>query len=180
MDRDNTLMFDVPYCSRPEDVRLMPGAGPAVRRLREFGFLTVVITNQSGIARGFFMDIELRAVNAELERQLAAWNARIDALYYCPHLPTDGCACRKPGTLLFEQACREHAIDPEKSFVIGDRSADVEAGARIGARTILIRNDVGLAEIASRGVKPTAICQDLPDSVTWLLNEEDVVRAGRP
>lgn len=168
LDRDNTLMVDVPYCRRPEDVKLLPGAAEAVRKFHDLGFLVVVVTNQSGIARGLFTEAELRSVNAELERQLAAGGARLDALYYCPHLPGAGCACRKPGTLLFERACSDLEIDPARSYVVGDRGADIEAGLRIGSAPILIRNDVGLAEIESSRLQPVRICSDLPEAAAWL------------
>ncbi len=161
LDRDDTLMHDVPYCRRPEDVRLMPGAATAVRRIHELGYLAIVITNQSGIARGLFTDQELAAVNAELERLLAEEGAHLDAVYYCPHLPTAGCLCRKPGTLLFEQACRDHGIDARRSLVVGDRLHDIEAGRRIGARTILLRNERNTKELEGSEVRPDAICADL-------------------
>ena len=168
LDRDDTLMADVPYARRPEDVRLLPGAAEAVRALNEAGWLVVVVTNQSGVARGYFTEADLGRVNAELERQLAAGGAHLDAIYACPHLPTAGCTCRKPGTALFEQAGREHGIDPAASVVVGDRGHDIEAGRRIGAATVLLRNDRGMAEVEAAGLEPAAVCDDLPAFVRWL------------
>ncbi len=172
LDRDDTLMADVPYCRRPEEVRLLPGAADAVRALNDRGWLVVVVTNQSGIARGYFTEADLQRVNAELERQLSSAGAHIDALYYCPHLPTAGCACRKPGTALFEQACREHGIVAEASILVGDRGHDIEAGVRLGARTVLLRNDIGLAELEKISVRPTVVVSDLREFVHWLEAQE--------
>ena len=169
LDRDNTLTEDVPYCASPDDLHLIEGVGEAVHKLNELGFLTIVITNQSGIARGFFTLEQLGEVHAELRRQMGASGARIDAIYFCPHLPTDGCACRKPGTLLFERACADLGVDPKRSFVIGDRGADIEAGFWIGCRTVLIHNDVGSSELARLGIAPTVSCPGLPEFVRWLV-----------
>ncbi len=173
LDRDNTLMFDVPYASRPEQVRLMPGVGAAIRELNRLGFATVVITNQSGIARGYFTEEQLGEVNEELRVQLAKWGATIDALYYCPHLPDEGCPCRKPGIQLFQRACEDHGIDPKASFVVGDQAHDVEAGLRMGCKTALIRNDMGLGEIAKDGFRPTIVCANLSEFVDWLRDQQE-------
>ncbi len=168
LDRDDTLMVDVPYCRDPADVRLLEGSAQAVRRFCDLGFLVVLVTNQSGIARGLFTRADLDAVSAELRRQLAAEGAHLDGLYYCPHHPTAGCACRKPGTLLFETACSELAIDPGLSYVVGDRGADIAAGARIGSGTVLIRNERGLAEVQQAGLRPTLVCGSLLEFASWL------------
>src|SRR6266480_3433902 len=147
LDRDNTLMVDVPYCRQPEDVRLFPGSAEAVRRFRELGFLVVLITNQSGIARGLFTEADLKNVNGEVERQLSAEGGHLDAVYHCPHLPSAGCACRKPGILLFQEACSDLVIDPAQSYVVGDRGASIEAAIRISSKPVLIRKKVGTAEV---------------------------------
>lgn len=168
LDRDNTLTVDVPYCASPKDVRLMDGVGEAVRRLNDLGFLAIVTTNQSGVGRGFFTLDQLGEVHRELRRQLGASGARLDAIYVCPHLPTDGCACRKPNTLLFERACLDFEVDRKQSFVVGDRAADIEAGLRIGCRTVWIRNYVGATEITRLGIEPTLSCSGLPEFIGWL------------
>ncbi len=161
-------MVDVPYCRRPEDVKLLPGAAEALRRVHELGYLAVVITNQSGIGRGLFTEDDLRAVNAELERQLAAEGARLDGLYYCPHLPTAGCACRKPETLLFERACKDLRIDPIHSYAVGDRGMDLEAALRIGSAAVLLKNSVGLAEAEVAGIRPAFVASTLLEFTEWL------------
>lgn len=168
VDRDNTLMADVPYCRRREDVRLLSGVGTAIRRLNDRGLLVLMVTNQSGIGRGLFTQSELDAVHDELARQLSLSGAHLDGIYACPHHPDEGCPCRKPGVLLFERACEERGIDPAASFVVGDRGADVEAGRRIGARTALVRNPVGLAELARAVRPPDVIVESLEGFVEWL------------
>ena len=169
LDRDNTLIEDVPNCARPADVRLLNGAADAVRTLNSLGFLTIVITNQSAIGRGILTLKQLDEVHVELRNQLAASKARIDAIYFCPHLPTDGCACRKPGTRLFERACEELEVNPRQSFVVGDRGADIEAGLRMGCRTVLIQGKLGLSDLALSGINPTVSCVGLKEFVQWLV-----------
>lgn len=180
LDRDNTLIYDVPYCRRPEDVRLIPQAGPAVGRLNALGFIVIVVTNQSGVDRGLFTVEDLRSVNAEMSHQLDTLGAHIDGLYYCPHLPTARCPCRKPGTLLFERACADFGIVPDRSFVVGDRGADIEAGWRIGSRAVLIRNPVGLGEVASLGRQPDLVCGNLMEFVEWLTLSGNTLASGEP
>ena len=96
LDRDGTIARDVPYCSRPEDLELLPGVGEAIRLLNEHGFMVVIITNQSGIARGYFTEEMLERIHQKLKNDLAKSGAHVDAIYYCPHHPGEGCDCRKP------------------------------------------------------------------------------------
>ena len=153
LDRDGTLIDDEHYLSDPERVRLRPGAARAVRRLREAGLAVVVVTNQSGIARGMFTEAQYEAVRARLDELLAAQGATLDATYHCPHHPEFGeaCACRKPGIALFQQAASEHALDLARSAFIGDKLRDVSPAARFGAQGILVPspdthyNDMGRA-----------------------------------
>jgi histidinol-phosphate phosphatase family protein len=144
LDRDGTLMEDVDYCGDPRDVRVFAGAGEALRRLKSAGFRLIVVTNQSGIGRGYFTEETYRAVDAELRRQLGA--DLIDASYHCPHLPDDGCACRKPSPQLVINAAREHRLDLTRSFLVGDKSSDVECGRAAGVRTILVTTGYGRTE----------------------------------
>ena len=156
LDRDGTLIDDEHYLSDPERVRLRPGAARAVRRLREAGLAVVVITNQSGIARGMFTEAQYEAVRARLDALLAAQGATLDASYHCPHHPEFGeaCACRKPGIALFQQAASEHALDLARSAFIGDKLRDISPAARFGALGILVPspdthyNDMGRARDA--------------------------------
>lgn len=138
LDRDGTIARNVPYCSRPEDLELLPGVGEGIRLLNESGFVVVIITNQSGIARGYFTEETLAKIHQKMKDDLAKCGAHIDAIYYCPHHPNDGCDCRKPKPALAFQAAKEHHIDLTQSFFIGDKLQDIEAGHLAGCKAVLI------------------------------------------
>ncbi len=142
LDRDGTLIEDVSYLRDPAQVRLLPGAAGAVRRLNQAGLAAIVVTNQSGIARGLLSETDYLAAERRVDELLAEHDARLDAHFHCPHLPEiDGpCRCRKPGPLLYEQAAARFDIDLEGSWWIGDRLRDVEAARRFGGQGILIEN----------------------------------------
>ncbi len=147
VDRDDTLAKDVPYCSRPEDLKLLAGAGQAIKRLNEAGYLVIVITNQSGIGRGLFDEAMLDKIHAKLRSELAESEARLDAIYHCPHRPEAGCRCRKPDLGMIEQAMKDFDIDILGSYVIGDSdNHDMELAKRIGCPGIKVREGFGLAE----------------------------------
>lgn len=143
LDRDGVLNIDHGYVHRIDTLDVVDGAAEAVRLLNEAGYLVIVVTNQSGVARGLYGEDDVTRFNAELARRLAADGARIDAFYYCPHHP-DGvvaryaiaCDCRKPKPGLLEQAARDFAIDRAASFLIGDKDGDQEAAAAFGIRGI--------------------------------------------
>ena len=141
LDRDGTLMRDVDYCGDPKEVKLLPGVPKALRQLKGLGYKLIVITNQSGIGRGLFNEQQYRAVEAELARQIG--NEVIDATYFCPHLPEDGCNCRKPSPEMILQAAREHNVDLAGSFFVGDKASDIECGRNAGVKTILVRTGYG-------------------------------------
>ena len=143
LDRDGTLIVERNYLSDPADVQLIPGAGAALRRLREMGLGLVVLTNQSAIGRGRFSEARLAEIHDRLTELLRAAGARLDVMYYCPHTPEDDCRCRKPRSGLMEQAARELSFDPRESIVIGDKPCDVELGRAVGATTLLVRTGYG-------------------------------------
>jgi histidinol-phosphate phosphatase family protein len=138
LDRDGTLIDDVGYISDPEDVRLVTGAAEALRSLRDDGFALVVVSNQSGIGRGVTTQEQANAVHRRLLEELERAGAGIDAAYYCPHTPEDGCACRKPLPGLILDAARELELDLERSTMVGNSDVDVAAGEAAGTRTILL------------------------------------------
>ncbi len=142
LDRDGTIMYDFHYTDQPEDVILLGGAARAVRRLNDAGIPVIVATNQSGIARGFFTMADAERVNARLQELLVAEGAHYDDIYVCPHHPdfSGACACRKPGTLLFERAALDHGLDVARSVFIGDRFRDIEPGLTLGGAGILVPN----------------------------------------
>lgn len=147
LDRDGTLMEEVNYCNDPKRVRVFPGTVGALQRLRHAGWLTVVVTNQSGLAHGKISPEQYAAVNAEFLRQLPGG---IDAVYFCADHPDSPTPRRKPGSGMLEEAARNHGIDLSLSWMIGDKEIDVECGRRAGCRTILVRTGYG-AELEKTG-----------------------------
>ena len=136
VDRDDTIVKDVPYCSRPEDLHLFPGVGRSIKRLNDDGYLVVLVTNQSGVGRGYFDVDLLDRIHGKLKKDLEADGARLDGIYYCPHRPDEGCDCRKPATGMIERAVRDLDIDLRLSFVIGDSENDVAMGKAVGCKCI--------------------------------------------
>ena len=156
LDRDGTINVKAPegeYIERPSEVTLLPGAAEAIRSLNDAGIPVVVVTNQRGIALGRMTEEDLADVHARLSALLAAEGARIDALYHCPH-DKGVCDCRKPGTALLERAAAEHGIDLARSVLIGDSESDVEAGRRVGARTVLLGRDAASLRDAVQDLLP--------------------------
>lgn len=138
LDRDGTIAEDVHYCRRVEDFHILPTVPEAIKRLNDNGFKVVVITNQSGIARGYFTEEMLARIHQKMKQELAKGDAWVDGIYYCPHHPDDGCHCRKPKTALFLRAAKELDIDISRSFVVGDMPMDIDAGKALGCKTVLV------------------------------------------
>jgi D-glycero-D-manno-heptose 1,7-bisphosphate phosphatase len=155
LDRDGTLIVERHYLADPEGVELLPGAAAGLRELRRLGFLLVVVTNQSGLSRGYFHSERLAAIHARLEDLLAAEGVRLDGIYVCPHLPEDECACRKPRPGLVLQAAADLGFDPCASMVIGDKPCDLQLGEAVGARPFLVRTGYG-AQVAAAGQAASA------------------------
>lgn len=182
LDRDGTLIELVPYLHEPDAVRLIPGAGDALRRLGEAGWARVLVTNQSGIARGYYDLDAVEKVHARLLDLLRVEGAGVDAIEICPHHPEHGspCDCRKPAPGMFTRAARRLGIDPRRSWVIGDRWEDMAAGAAIGCRGILVLTGYGREQVdagAARDlVERTEVVADLPAAIERILSlaAEDV------
>lgn len=145
LDRDGTIVHDPGFLRDPDAVQLLEGAAGAIRRLNEAGWLVVTISNQSGIARGLYTTADYHAVQRRLEALLAERHARIDASFFCPHHPevTGPCACRKPGTKLFEDARRALGIDFARSWFVGDRPSDVAPARALGGHGLLVLTGQG-------------------------------------
>lgn len=143
IDRDGTINVERHYLSDPDQLELIPGVAAALRRLRDAGYGIAIITNQSGIARGYFDQARLEEIHQRLRQLLAEAGVAIDGIYICPHGPDDDCDCRKPLPGMANQAMAEHGFDPKKSTVIGDKEVDVELGQAIGAATFLVRTGHG-------------------------------------
>jgi histidinol-phosphate phosphatase family protein len=160
LDRDGTIARDVPYCSRPEDFELLPGVTEGIRLLNEHGFKVVVITNQSGIARGYFTEEMLARIHDKMQKELAKHGAHVDAIYYCPHHPDDNCECRKPKPKMVLQAARDLDIDLSQSYVIGDGEMDVELARQAGCKA-----GIRLGEPGDRGDWVAASFRDAVEQI---------------
>ncbi|MGE5503761.1 MAG: D-glycero-beta-D-manno-heptose 1,7-bisphosphate 7-phosphatase [Actinomycetota bacterium] len=169
IDRDGTINVEKNYLSDPGQLELIAGAAAAIRALKEAGFGVAVITNQSGIGRGYFDMAALERVHARLAELLAAEGAAVDGIYLCPHGPDDDCSCRKPLPGMVEQAVAEHGFDPRQSCVVGDKEADVELGHGVGATTFLVRTGYGRKYEAS--TKADHVVDDLAAAVRMILRD---------
>jgi len=165
-DRDGTLMREEDHCDHPSRVHAIPGASAALADLRQHGWLNIVITNQSGIGRGYFTTSDYEAVNAELFRQL---DGTIDAAYCCPDHPNSPTPRRKPGTGMIEEAVEAHGIDPAKSWLIGDKDIDIGCGRAAGCRTILVLTGYGETH---RDCQPDFIAKDVVEAITLILKND--------
>ncbi|MBC7905502.1 MAG: D-glycero-beta-D-manno-heptose 1,7-bisphosphate 7-phosphatase [Rhodospirillaceae bacterium] len=167
IDRDGTLNIEKHYLSDPDQLELIPGAGQAIRRLRAAGFGVIVVTNQSGIARGYFDLPRLDLIHARLRELLAAEGTEVDGIYLCPHGPDDDCTCRKPLPGMIEQAVAVHGFDPAQAIIIGDKEVDVELGLAVGATTFLVRTGHGHKYVT--GTKAHHVVDDLPAAAEIIL-----------
>ena len=171
IDRDGTINVNVEYLDDPDNFQMYPGVVEGVKKLTENGFKIIIITNQSGIARGYFTVETLKKIHERMLEEFYNKGVTIDAIYYCPHHPDDKCDCRKPNTLLFEKAIEDFDIDGSKSYVIGDRMLDVEAGYRMGLKTILVPENKEMVrrEIEESEIRPDYLCKDFYSGVEKIL-----------
>lgn len=153
--------------------RMFSFTGPAIRRLNQAGLAVIVVTNQSGVARGYFPESLVQEVNAQMIRELSAMDARLDGVYYCPHSSADGCDCRKPKIGMIGQAAKEHSLDVSRSFVVGDRYSDMELAFQAGCKSVFVRTGYGLGEETWHAkdwpCRPDVIVDDLTRAVDWIL-----------
>ena len=173
LDRDGTIAEEVGYLNHADRFRMFPFAGPAIRRLNEAGLAVIVVTNQSGVARGYFPETLIQEVHERMQRELQSAGARLDGIYYCPHSSADGCDCRKPKTGMIERAEREHQLNVPRSYVVGDRFSDMEMAFRAGCKAIFVRTGYGLGEETWHAKdwprQPDAIVDDVQRAVDWIL-----------
>ena len=172
LDRDGTLIEDMGYLKNPDGVRLLPGCGVALAALQRNGFLLVLVSNQSGIGRGWLTRDEVERVHERVVSLLAEHGARFDAVYYCPHGPEEGCACRKPAPGMLLQAARELEIDLRTSFLVGDKPSDIEAGHRAGCRTVLLGVDPKFPPTVFR-VRPHYTARDWQEVLQYILGSQE-------
>jgi len=152
---------------------MFPFAGAAIRRLNDAGLPVIVITNQSGVARGYFPESLIQQVNERMQSELGVAGARLDGIYYCPHGSAAACNCRKPNTGMIERAVREHNLDLSRSYIVGDRYGDMELAFRAGCKAIFVRTGYGLGEETWHGKdwprQPDAIVDTLQHAADWIL-----------
>jgi D-glycero-D-manno-heptose 1,7-bisphosphate phosphatase len=173
IDRDGTISEEVGYMYHAGLYKLFPWAAPAIRRINENGMKAVLITNQSGVGRGYFEEKTVGEVHGLLCADLARSNAKLDAIYYCPHSPGDSCDCRKPQPGLLIRAKHELNIDLSQSYVIGDKHTDVETAYAVGAKSVLVLTGYGrrqLDEHRNDELQPTYVAENLMEAVDAILN----------
>lgn len=169
LDRDGTVCEEVNYLSRAEDLRIFPFAAEAIKLLKDNEFLVILITNQSGIARKFFNEEDLHKIHQKLKEELTKSNAELDAIYFCPHVSTDNCFCRKPKTGLIKQALRDFDIDVKNSWMIGDKAIDIETGLRAKIKTALVLTGYGREEFEKLEQKPDLVAKILYDAANLII-----------
>lgn len=169
IDRDGTLIEEVNFLHRIKDLRHFPHTNEAVKLLKENGFLVIVVTNQSGIGRGIYTEDEMHAIHMKIQTDLTE---KLDAFYFCPHLPDEGCACRKPNLGMIEAACRDFEIDLENSWIIGDKTLDIGTGFNANIKTALVLTGYGKNELEKLVRKPDLIAENLLEAVKWIIDSQ--------
>jgi len=183
LDRDGTICEEVGYINHLSRSRVMPHSFEAIRLINRAGWLAIVTTNQAGVARGYFEESLVHDVHAQLRRLAEESGARLDAVYFCPHHPSEGrppwraeCDCRKPRPGMIQRAAREHDIDMARSYVVGDSAVDIEAGANAGLPAVLVLTGYGRGLLEHQPgrlrVPPAHTAADLLEAVRWILAKE--------
>lgn len=183
IDRDGTINEQRGFINHLSRFALLPGVAEAVKLLNKNRFFAIIVTNQSGVARGYYPVALVHEVHELMNKSLEREGATIDGIFYCPHHPrgivpefTADCDCRKPKTGLVNQALKAFDIDMSNSYVVGDRYVDIELAVRVNVKSILVKTGYGLGEmeyvIPEMPVKPSHVAENLLDAVKWILNEE--------
>jgi histidinol-phosphate phosphatase family protein len=174
LDRDGTINEEVNYLSKIEQLNILANSASAIKILNENDYKVIVITNQSGVSRGYFSKEALEGINEHLKNELANEGAQIDAMYYCPHHPDEGCDCRKPRPGMIEEARSKFDLDLPSSFIVGDTLNDLETGYNVGCKTVLVLTGYGERELNNQDswkLQPDFIAKDLLDAVMWIIGE---------
>ena len=183
MDRDGTVCEEVGYVNHVDRIRLLPRSAAAIKAANDAGYQTVVVTNQAGVARGYFAESLVDDVHDRVRELLAEQGARLDGIYFCPHHPEVGpppyrkeCTCRKPRPGMLERARDEMGIDLGASYMVGDSAKDLSAGHRAGTTNVLVLTGYGKGELEHQShawsVQPDHVAADLQDAITWILDRE--------
>lgn len=179
LDRDGTINFDPGYIKNPDDVKILPGVSEGIRKLKvELGFKIVVVSNQAGVSKGLMTLEDVHAVNNKIQELLKKENAEIDAFYFCPFHPDyddeEKSKCRKPSPLMLLKAAEELDIDLTRSFMVGDRAGDIEAGLNAGVKSILLQSEIADEEIRnlkSKNLSPLFIAKNFLDACEFIIKE---------
>ncbi|MDR2399142.1 MAG: D-glycero-beta-D-manno-heptose 1,7-bisphosphate 7-phosphatase [Endomicrobium sp.] len=175
LDRDGTVIFDKNYLSSPEQVKLYSYTADSINKLHTAGFKVIIVTNQSGVARGVFTEEDLQKIHEKFVSLLKKANAKVDAIYYCPHIDEDSCDCRKPKPGMVLKAAKDFNIDLKKSYTIGDTIRDYLLGYNSGGKGILVLTGHGKkqqAKIAQEKIKPMAVCKTLKEAVSLIIKND--------
>ena len=176
LDRDGTIAEEVGYLNHASRFRMFPFVAGAIHRLNDAGLPVIVVTNQSGVGRGYFPESLVHTVNELMTQQLAEAGAKLDAIYYCPHTSAEKCGCRKPKTGMLDRAAQELSLDLLRSFVVGDRHGDVELARNAHARSVLVRTGFGEGELAWHAAEwpsqPDFVAEDLTQAADWILRQQ--------
>lgn len=183
IDRDGTINEQLGYINHLSRFVILPGVSEAVRLLNKNNWWAIIVSNQGGVARGYYPIELVEEIHAFLESSLKEQDATIDGIFFCPHHPagilpeySSGCDCRKPETGLIDRAREVFDIDMSRSYVVGDRHVDIELASRLNLKGVLVKTGYGLGEIEyiipEKRLKPHHVAEDLLDAVKWILNEE--------
>lgn len=174
LDRDGTLIEECDYLLDPRQVRLLPGAASAMKRLKRAGFKVVVVTNQSGVGRRLITLAQMRSVNRRFLQLLREQKASLDGLYWCPHRPSSRCSCRKPKLGMVKRAAKDLGISWQGSISVGDRPSDVELGQRTGGKGILVLTGYGRQWRKKRqAVRPDHTALDIGHAAAWIIRQQE-------
>lgn len=166
IDRDGTLIEEVNFLSRVEDLRVFEFSVSAIRALKDAGYLVIVVTNQSGIGRGIYTETDMHKIHDQMQTELGG---AIDAFYFCPHLPDEGCICRKPGLGMIEAAQADFEINIERSWMVGDKKIDIETGWNGNLSTAMVLTGYGSEQKKLLEVQPTVIANHFGNAVEEIL-----------
>jgi D-glycero-D-manno-heptose 1,7-bisphosphate phosphatase len=171
LDRDGVLMRDTNYVGHVDRVEIIHGAPQALRRLQDAGFRLFVVTNQSGVGRGYFTREAVEEIHTLLNRDFGAAGVRIERYYVCPHHPEDNCDCRKPKPKFLLEAAREYGLDLSRCFMVGDRPSDIQCGRNAGTTTILVMTGAGQETLDAHAVAPDQVAGDIGAAADWILRQ---------
>ncbi|NES85215.1 MAG: HAD family hydrolase [Moorea sp. SIO2B7] len=169
LDRDGVLINYIPYLSKPEQVNITPGAGEALKKWQDEGYLLIIITNQSGIGRGYFSLSDVEAIHARIRKEYEQFGVSFQDILICPHHPSDGCKCRKPSPHLLQEASKKHLLEISESFFIGDAPSDIDCAIKANCNPVLVLTGRGEAT-AKQLDKPIPIFDSLKDTVDLIDN----------